>query len=100
MTCSKPVEKQRATRRAPDSGDVLKHAARELRQPPANVHAGDCHAPRLHVCRDRPAPALLAAPFRDHVQALREKYPEVQIELIADGRLMDIVDERFDVGIP
>lgn len=39
-------------------------------------------------------------PLFDHVlPELREKYPDVQMEFVADGRLIDIVEEGFDAGI-
>lgn len=39
-------------------------------------------------------------PLFDHViPELRARYPEVQVEFVADGRLVDIVEEGFDAGI-
>ena len=39
-------------------------------------------------------------PLFDHVvPELRNKYPEVQVEFVADDRLIDIVEEGFDAGI-
>jgi DNA-binding transcriptional LysR family regulator len=45
------------------------------------------------------APAAIR-PLFDHVlPELRDKHPEVQVEFVADGRLIDIVEEGFDAGI-
>lgn len=39
-------------------------------------------------------------PLFDHVlPELRTKHPEIQIEFVADGRLIDIIEEGFDAGI-
>ncbi|RWH72884.1 LysR family transcriptional regulator [Mesorhizobium sp.] len=39
-------------------------------------------------------------PLFDHVlPELRNKHPEIQIEFVADGRLIDIIEEGFDAGI-
>ncbi|MBB3693564.1 LysR family transcriptional regulator [Sphingomonas sp. BK580] len=45
------------------------------------------------------AAAAIRPLFDEVVPLLKERLPEIQLECVADGRLIDIVEERFDAGI-
>jgi DNA-binding transcriptional LysR family regulator len=56
-----------------------------------NVPAG-----RLRINAPEPAVALVLAPM---VTPFLQRYPEIQLEIVADTSLIDIVNEGFDAGV-
>lgn len=84
-----------------ESGEVLLRRAR-----PAIADLDDAIA-EVAAGRDRPSGAIrissaesgAAALVRDVLPGFLTSYPDIQVEFVVDGRLVDIVADGFDAGV-